>query len=181
MNLTEIAKKYPSDKSDHGYMQYYQHHLPLDCKSLLEIGVLKGDSIRIWKEYLPGTVLYGADLFIENDVPEIDGVEWFKANQLDHTFLYHIRFNIKPQIIIEDASHNSIDQLVTFFSLIGCCEMYVCEDIFTAKEEFYRQGLPFESTMLGMMQSGRFPFEFSLYEDKIAFIKNKINTHATGL
>jgi len=177
MTLQQLADKYGSDKSGtngHGYIQYYEKHLPAECDSLLEIGILRGGSMRMWKEYLPNTRLYGADLFIEHPEPKIEGVEWFKANQLDHEFLYHVRNDVKPQVIIEDCSHNCRDQIVTFFSLIGSCELYVLEDAHTAAEEFYRQGLPFEATMLGMMKSGSFPFEFDLYDDKIAFIKNKV-------
>lgn len=176
MTLQQLADKYGSDKGSNGhqYTQYYDKHLPKECRSLLEIGVYKAASIRMWKEYLPDSKIYGIDLFEEHNIPDIEGVEFFKGNQLDHELLYHIRNDIKPQVCIEDCSHNSIDQIVTFFSLIGSCELFVLEDTHTAKEEFYRQGLPFEATMLGMMKSGNFPFEFDLYDDKIAFIKNKI-------
>lgn len=176
MTLNELAIKYGSDKNDlptnHGYMQFYESHLPTSPKSILEIGVLEGASMRVWHEAFPDAKLYGLDLFDHNEIPAISNdIVWYKANQLDHEVLYHIRNNIKPEIITEDCSHNCADHWITLFSLIGSCSQYYIEDLHTCHEEFYRQGLTFNQTVLGCMLSGKFPFKFELSEDnKIALI-----------
>jgi len=173
MNLDELAIKYGSDKSSlgHGYMNFYSNTLPDNISSIMEIGVLKGASINVWKEAYPEANIWGVDLFEENPIPEIDGVNFLKGNQLDHELLYHIRNDIKPQIIIEDCSHNCIDHWVTMFSLISCCELYIIEDLHTCTEVFYRQGLPFESTILGAIKNNTFPFKFALsFNEKIVSI-----------
>ncbi len=164
MTLDELAIKYGSDKSSlgHGYMNFYANTLPEEVSSIMEIGVLKGASVNLWREAYPLAKIYGVDLFEENPIPEIDGVEFLKGNQLDHELLYHIRNNIKPQIIIEDSSHNCIDHWVTMFSLISCCELYIIEDLHTCREPFYQQGLPFEATILGAIKSNTFPLKFAL-------------------
>ncbi len=172
-NLSELARKYSSDKSDHNYMPYYEKHLPKDCRSLLEIGVKEGASMRMWREFFPNTELWGMDLFIEFPEPTDIDANWIKGNQCDHEILYNIRHHVQPQVILDDGSHNVPDQLVSFFSLAGCCELYIIEDLHTSNDPFYRQGLPFELTPLGMMKSGKFPLPFDLYDDKIAFIKTK--------
>lgn len=172
MNLDELAIKYGSDKNSqwHNYMPFYESILPKDPESILEIGVLKGASMRAWKEYFPNTKLIGLDLFEADPIPDIEGVQWLKGSQCDEHILYHIRNDIKPQIIIEDASHNCIFHWVSLFSLISCCEMYIIEDLHTCENPFYMQGLKFEQTILGTMKSGSFPFRFELHNDKIAVI-----------
>lgn len=172
MTLDQLFIKYGSDKSSlgHGYAPMYELAIPKPVTSILEIGVNYGASMRAWKEAFPDAKLYGLDLFTEG-VPMIDGVNWIKGNQLDHDILYHIRNDIKPQIISEDCSHNCRDQWVTFYSLIGSCWVYIIEDLHSNYEESYQQGLKFDYTMLGSMLSGKFPFHFLLSENnKIAAI-----------
>lgn len=174
MNLKHLAQKHGTDKFDHGYMPFYEKHLPSQVNSLLEIGVKQGASMRVWREAYPKAALYGMDLFQEFSQPDIEGVHWIKGNQLDHELLYTIRNTTKPQVIIDDASHNSRDQWVTLLSLIDSCEYYFIEDLHCCTFELYRQGLSFEHTILGTMQVGTFPFNFTLSEDqKIAVIFKK--------
>src|SRR5690349_7888933 len=101
MTLDELAIKYGSDKSskEHGYMNFYENILPKSPTSILEIGILKGASMRVWKDYFPEAKLFGLDLFAENPIPEIEGISWFKGSQSDEDILYMIRNNIKPQVI----------------------------------------------------------------------------------
>lgn len=145
MTLDQLFIKYGSDKSSlgHNYSTFYESHFNLESpKILLEIGVREGASIRAWKEFLPNTRIIGLDLFLDNPIPNIEGVEFLKGNQLDHEILYHIRNDIKPDVIIDDGSHNTRDQMVTFHSLFHKDCRYFIEDIHCEKEEFYRQGLP---------------------------------------
>lgn len=172
MTLDELAIKYESDKSSlgHDYMPFYENVLPENPESILEIGILKGASMRAWREYFPEAKLYGLDLFEENPMPDIDGVMWFKGSQANETILYDIRNNIKPQIIVEDASHNCIAHWVTLYSLISCCDIYIIEDLHTCENPFFQQGLSFEQTILGAIKTGQFPFRHELYNDKIVAI-----------
>lgn len=173
MTLEEIANKHTSDKLGHGYFPFYDKWMPKEPRSILEIGVKEGESIKIWKEAYPNAAIYGMDLFMEFPIPAIDGVSFIKGDQLNNDLLYHIRNDIRPQIIIEDASHCGINHWVTLISLIPSCEMYFIEDLFTCRDDFFRQELTFEQTVLGAMLAGKFPFEFILSEDeKIALIKN---------
>lgn len=173
MNLTHLFNKHGSDKHQHGYGAFYQEHLPAQVRSLLEVGVLRGHSMNAWKEAFPNAALYGLDLFIENPIPNIDGVKFFKGNQLDYELLYHIRNDVKPQVIVDDGSHNSGDMWVTMITLIGCCEYYFIEDLACCRDPFWRQGLTFDQTILGAMLNERFPFSYTLSADqKIAVVRN---------
>lgn len=177
MNLKHLADKHGTDKNHHGhnYMPFYERHLPATVTSLLEIGIKEGRSMNMWREAYPEAYLIGLDLFEEFPQPDIKDVFFIKGNQLDHEILYTIRHSIRPQVIIDDGSHNSRDQWVTMLSLIGSCEYYFVEDLHCCRDELYRQGLPFHQTMLGAMQGGRFPFNFVLSDDgKIALINGPV-------
>jgi 23S rRNA U2552 (ribose-2'-O)-methylase RlmE/FtsJ len=154
-------------------MGYYAFHLNNreDVKhKILEIGCEKGNSIRMWQEIFPKAEITSLDLFQEYPIPDIRGAEFIAGNQLDHEILYNLRNNRKFDVVIDDGSHNSRDQLVTFWSLVGTSRLYVVEDLHCCNDELYRQGLHFEKTMLGQMKAGTFPYTHYLYDDKIAFI-----------
>jgi hypothetical protein len=175
MTLNELALKYGSDKSSegHNYMPFYEEHLPKNPKKILEIGVLKGASIRVWKDYFPEAEIHGLDLFNEHAPPEIDGVKFWKGSQTDPHMLYDLRNNLKADVIIDDGGHNSVDQWVSLMSLIGTCKYYFIEDMHCSEEEFYRQGLKYEQTIPGAIIAGEFPFECVISNDrKIAVIIN---------
>jgi len=144
MTLQDLAIKYGSDKAEHGYCPFYEQTLPKSPKKILEIGVFKGASIRMWKEWFPECQIHGLDLFIENPIPDIPGIIWHKGNQCDWELLELLRKE-NFDIIIDDGSHASRDQLMTFFGLFNGNEYYI-EDIHCCDHEFYRNGLPFSQT-----------------------------------
>ncbi len=171
--MIEIFEKYDTDKNSkgHNYAPYYEKHLPKTAKKILEIGVGKGESIRCWHEIYPEVHIFGLDLFDVNPIPfQADWVTWIQGNQTDGNLLGHIRGHGPFDFIIEDGSHNSRDQLITFYGLVNCSPIYIVEDLHCCKDEFWRQGLNMYNTMLGQMTEQLFPFAFDLYDDKIAFI-----------
>lgn len=174
--LEELAEKYSTDKLQHGYIPYYEQHLPKNPGRILEIGCLTGASIRMWREYFPNTEIHCLDLFEEHQPPEdIPGVIYWKGSQTDQYVLEQLR-RLHFDVIIDDGSHNSRDQLITFWSLWGCCDLYVVEDLHCALDEPYRQGMGLGNTMLAQLTisfygSHNFPIQHTeLYNDKIAFI-----------
>lgn len=169
-DIIQIVSKYNSDKADHGYWEYYQKHLPNTATKILEIGVLKGESIKTWHEIYPEAHIYGLDLFIENQIPfEADWVTWFKGSQADGKLLDEVREHGDFDVIVDDGSHWSRHIWMTFYGLIDCCKLYVVEDLHCV-EEFWRQKLGAKNTMVAHMKAGTFPFKHDLYLDKIAFI-----------
>ena len=68
LTLLEILDKYkfPSDKhTSHSYIPHLYEDLFKDrresCKRLLEIGVQRGGSLRLWEKYFPNADIYGID------------------------------------------------------------------------------------------------------------------------
>lgn len=171
VTLEHLAEKYGTDKLAHGYIPFYEKHLPSAPKRILEIGCLTGASLRMWREWFPDTEIHCLDLFEEHQPPEdIPGVIYWKGNQTDQYVLEQLR-RLRFDVAIDDGSHCAIDQVVTLFSLIGNCDLYVCEDIHCPREEFYRQGLPYIYSIPGMLEYGSFPFRSLDRNDKIVFIQ----------
>lgn len=150
MTLHDLALKYGSDKADHGYCPFYEQSLPKSPKKILEIGVLKGASLAMWAEYFPDAEIHGLDLFAENSETEIESylrdelgfknIILHKGNQCNWLLLEVLR-NEDFDVIIDDGSHNSRDQMITFFGLYNGKQYYI-EDIQCNEEDFYSQGLP---------------------------------------
>ena len=70
MELLEIlnAKKYDTDKHTvHAYIQEYYEQIFFPYKNkitnLLEIGVLKGESLKLWRDYFSKGEIVGIDIF----------------------------------------------------------------------------------------------------------------------
>lgn len=143
--LSELAFMYGTDKLEHGYIPFYEQHLPKNPKKILEIGVHQGRSIRMWRNYFPDAEIHGLDLFAEFDAPsDINGVVWHKGNQCDWLLLERLR-NEDFDLIVEDGSHNARDQMITFFGLFNG-KHYFLEDTHCNRDEFYSQGLPLSMT-----------------------------------
>lgn len=199
--LATLAEKYGTDKLEHGYIPYYEKHMPNSPESLLEIGCFKGASLKMWKEYYTDkTKISTIDLFggaenISHEEIGNFGIKAYKGSQSDVKFLYGI--NEQFDVIIDDGSHNSDDQLISFKHLfinnLKPGGVYVVEDLHCCNESFYWGAVTdFRHTMLGILQRIKGGSESSLrnnpllrgegdvledlmgeirlYDDKIAFI-----------
>lgn len=174
MNVIKVFEKYQTDKnsSGHNYAPYYAKHLPETATKILEVGVDRGESMKIWLELYPEAHVWGLDLFIEKPEPfQHERVTWIKGNQADSKLLDDVRNYGWFDFIVEDGSHWSRHQWMTFYGLWGSCDLYIVEDLHCA-EEFWRQKLRYNETMIYAMKNGLFPFKHELYLDKIAFIFN---------
>jgi len=157
MNLIDLAAKYGTDKLQHGYIPFYEKHLPKEPRRILEIGVREGRSLAMWAEYFPNAEIHGLDLFIENSSLKVreqlakwrddndglsqENIYLHNGNQCDWQILEELR-KYDFDVIIDDGSHNSRDQLMTFFGLFNG-KHYFIEDLQCNDEDFYSQGLPF--------------------------------------
>jgi hypothetical protein len=150
-NLIELATKYGTDKLEHGYIPFYEQHLPKNPKRILEIGVKEGKSLAMWAEYFPEAEIHGLDLFQENDISDVNNFlqvrvlpnqtcALHKGNQCDWRVLELLR-KFDFDVIIDDGSHNARDQMMTFFGLFNG-RHYFIEDLHCNDDEFYSQGLP---------------------------------------
>lgn len=140
--LDEIALRYRVDKSSawHGYTRWYARHLEPyvgQAVTLLEVGIMYGQSLRVWKEYLgPKARVVGVDNNLEylNEALK-DGLEVETADQNDLERMRELAYRYAPDIIIDDGSHEGAAQRATFqatFLPLREGGLYVIEDLHTA-------------------------------------------------
>lgn len=179
MSLEALAAKYGTDKLEHGYIPFYEQNLPKDPKRILEIGVKEGRSLGMWAEYFPDAEIYGLDLFEENEIGYVRAfidmhieesrqhTVLVKGNQCDYLLLEQLR-KLDFDVIIDDGSHNSRDQLMTFFGLFNG-KHYFIEDLHCNYEDFYSQGLPMQYCATGIFKEMANGNDGTNYVDDIVF------------
>ena len=137
--LNELGNKYHTDKSDsfHNYLSKYEFFLK-DWKdkvfNLLELGVLNGDSLRVWEEYFENASIYGVDINPECIKEESDRIHIF-IKDLSVIANYEELGKIKPSIIIDDGSHmwsHQLKSLFYMFDVLPSGGIFIMEDLETS-------------------------------------------------
>ena len=117
-------KKYDSDKIHNRYLDWYDPLFePLVWKqiNLLEIGVHKGGSLLLWRDYFPCAKVVGIDLEVPPGLLQAEEhIHVFKGNQGNTRFLSQVAENTAPDgfdIIIDDGSHIADLTRISFWYL----------------------------------------------------------------
>lgn len=122
----QALKGFKTDKGTvHSYLEIYDEIFSeYSNPSILEIGVDKGESLRLWKAMFPNAIVHGLDIELKSK-KVIPGCEVFIA---DATTWVPPR---KYDIIIDDGSHKLRDQSTTFLRLFDkyCRGHYIIEDV----------------------------------------------------
>lgn len=137
---------WPDKGSTHSYIEIYETILrpyKYTAKNILEIGLMSGESLRMWNEYFAGDV-YGIDC----DIKPINGLadlteainEGYNivigdaSNPKDIEKFFHGK---KFDVVIEDANHNIEQQLQIYSALkpyMNYGSIYIIEDV----QEIYK-------------------------------------------
>ena len=102
---------YDSDKIHNRYLKKYDPIFePYVQKriSLLELGVSKGGSLLLWRDYFPFGTIVGIDIKLPDSFDPGERIHIFEGSQTDLQFLSQVANDIAPEgfdIIIDDASH----------------------------------------------------------------------------
>jgi hypothetical protein len=128
----------------HKWSQYFDAYQALFAARraaplrILEIGVYKGSSLRLWRKYFAhaGTLIVGIDTrpdCIRYDAPS-EGIRVKIGSQDDGPFLAGVVAEFGPfDLIIDDGSHHSSHQIASFNHLFGPAlkdsGIYVVEDL----------------------------------------------------
>lgn len=163
--LTEIANKYNTDKGTnstcdnsgrgHGFTEfYYNYFKELNHPIILEIGVWKGASIKMYNEFFNGNCeIYCIDIDPNRDVSNLgNNIHFFVVDQGDEEqlkkFVSKIS-DVKFDIILDDGSHQIYHQMLTysiFRKLLKPNGMYIIEDLHTSFLESWGNSYGTEST-----------------------------------
>ena len=126
------------------YLAVYDSHLTRFRKNdrstplrLLEIGVSRGGSLRLWRSYFgPNAVIFGID--IDERCRRFNGQDG-QVRIGSQTDVHFLRATVKEMggldIVIDDGSHFASHQKATFeclFPLISSDGVYICEDLHTS-------------------------------------------------
>jgi len=132
---------WPDKGTVHSYIEVYEELLApyrKKAKNILEIGLMSGESLRMWDEYFSGNV-FGIDC----DIKPINGkADLTKAIEEglyisigDATNPNDIRrfySGLKFDVVIDDGSHNIEDQIKTYSILKNYMaegSIYIIEDV----------------------------------------------------
>lgn len=134
--LNQIGVQCGTDKANL-FLEKYEFFLKKykeKAFSLLELGVLNGESLKLWNRYFPQAKIFGVDIdercrqyasehinIIISDLSDGDHIEQLKR--------------IEPSIIIDDASHlwsHQIKALIILWDALKNGGIYIMEDIHTS-------------------------------------------------
>jgi cephalosporin hydroxylase len=131
MDLIDIVNNSRTDKNTvHSYLPLYQTLLinkKETAKNVLEVGIYKGGSIKLWHDFFTNATVFGVDII---DIKNVwDGIknnerivlhtssdaynnEWFKKTILDK--------NIKFDFILDDGPHTleSMKQFIRLYTQV---------------------------------------------------------------
>lgn len=138
-DLSNIGDKWATDKCsyDHNYLDKYEFFLQ-NFKArhfnLLELGIFRGDSLRMWQEYFPKADIFGVDIQEGCCQYASDRINIIIADLSDEAELAKLH-DVHPSVIIDDASHLWSHQIKALFSLWHCLPhggVYIIEDMETS-------------------------------------------------
>jgi 8-demethyl-8-(2-methoxy-alpha-L-rhamnosyl)tetracenomycin-C 3'-O-methyltransferase len=142
--LNELGLKHGTDKASglHHYLEIYERFLgPLRDKpiTLLEMGTLGGNSLRMWDEYFthPDTRILGLELEAAYWKPESNPrMKVINGSQADPAVLRQLWVeNGEFDVVIDDASHKLGDMKPAFeelFPHVKSGGFYCLEDLHTS-------------------------------------------------
>ncbi len=158
-NLAWLAAVYGSDKgaTAHQYVDLYEAHFRArrsDVRKVLEIGIYKGASLQMWRDYFPNAEVIGLDIeSITTPGPRVSTVQ---GDQSDPELLARLRAMGPFDLIIDDGSHIAEHVRATFAGLFQSVVpggTYVIEDMQTAYMPSYGGGAPGEAvTAISLVQ-----------------------------
>lgn len=139
--LDKLAILYGTDKSSltHNYCVKYEKYLPFkrdDKLKILEIGVLNGESIRMWKHYFHNSEIIGIDINSKCKETEEERINIQIGDQTDINFLKKVIEKHGPfDMILDDGSHINSHVIITFeilFPSVKSNGVYIVEDSCTS-------------------------------------------------
>lgn len=120
---------------------------------VLEVGVLNGGGLQIWKEYFGKEAkIYGIDSCPGCEKAQEGQIKVFTGQQEDRVFIKSVLDSIPPvDILIDDASHISRHQIAMFeevFLRMNSKAIYAVEDTHTSYRDTHEGGLKKDGTFV---------------------------------
>ena len=144
MSLKEVVDNTLTDKNTlHSYLDLYQtlfENKKNTTKNILEIGIYKGGSIKLWDDFFTNTTIYGLEYdninypFNNNDnnnntITIYKSTDAYNIDFFNNTFLHK---NIKCDFLIDDGPHTleSMQSFILLYSQIMTYDgILIIEDV----------------------------------------------------
>ncbi len=179
--LTDLANKYQTDKGyGHHYTEVYEYFfypIKYEAKKILEIGIEKGGSLKMWRDYFPNAVIYGIDIQ-DSSMFNSKTIKTFVADQADRKKMQAFidTYGDSFDIILDDGGHSMQQQQTSFgylFKYLKPGGYYIIEDVHTSIFAYYNNSygaLPAEDnttlTMInGFVKTGIVNSKYTLEEE----------------
>jgi hypothetical protein len=137
--LTSLGLAYQTDKVEHGFCAFYHTHLDRirhDVCKVLEIGIFRGASLRMWREYFPNAIIHGFD---QNTFPYLlpDRIQLHQGDQASRDSLLRLleATGSDFDFIVDDGGHTMLQQQVSLGVLFPHLRpegLYALEDLHTS-------------------------------------------------
>jgi len=134
ITLQQIAKGYKALKPPH-YLDVYEQYLSgmqHEPIRLMEIGIAKGGSLKLWRDYFPQGQIFGIDGSSANVRNLGRRITTVKGNQYDLAEMSKIAAKLGPfDVVIDDGAHTgraSLNTFLAFFPAVVPGGLYVIED-----------------------------------------------------
>lgn len=137
--LHSLGLRHGTDKAyRHGYTSAYEKYLGpsrTSFKVFMEIGVLDGASLRMWRDWLPAVQVVGVDLYDKSEHLHQDSERILlrsPINQTDENSMREIIEEWDPDVVLEDGCHREYCQQHTLsivFPLLKSGGFYIIEDL----------------------------------------------------
>jgi cephalosporin hydroxylase len=161
LTLREIGARTGTDKAEprRTILDLYDQHLRTlrnEPITLLEIGVFRGESLRMWRDYFPLGRIYGVDIEPDSMQHEDERIRVFIGSQSDVAFLENVVAESgNPDIIVDDGSHLASDQIGSLLHLWPHLKpggYYIVEDTHTSYLSNYRMGFRQPGTTIELLK-----------------------------
>jgi hypothetical protein len=137
--LTSLGLMHQTDKVEHGFCAFYHTHLdPIrqDVRKVLEIGIARGASLRMWRDYFPNATIHGFDQNVLAD-PLPDRVHLHQGDQANRDSLGRLleATGSDFDLIVDDGGHTMEQQQVSLgvlFPHLRPGGLYGLEDLHTS-------------------------------------------------
>ena len=121
-SISSLSEKHDALKPQR-YTEIYEDYfssLRNTRLNILELGILKGGSLKLWAEYFPNSQVAGIDIDNVEIQDKSDRIHIYQGEQQDRAFLDRVRQEVAPDgfdIIIDDASHIGLYTRESFWHL----------------------------------------------------------------
>lgn len=126
MELSNFNNCYTDKNTTHSYLNLYEKLFKNKkniAKNVLEVGIHRGGSIKLWHDYFTNATIYGVDIqdVIDDNtnIKKLSRIKLFTSNNAyDKTFVKKtfLDQNIEFDMILDDGPH-TLESMKTFINL----------------------------------------------------------------